>query len=218
MAIQSINGAVPAAQTAQAKAGGQISRDDFMRLLIAQLQNQDPLSPLDNQEFAVQLAQFNSLEQLVGLNEKLDNLASQQGLVSQFSSTALIGKQVAGKGNEFNLGASANTSLYYDLGANAAKVTVKVLSSKGALVRQIDAGSQKAGPQSAIWDGKNSLGQSLPAGVYSFEVDAVDGAGKSLPVTKQVRGVVTGINLEGSEPILEIGQLRIPLGSVTAIY
>ena len=218
MAIQSINGAAPAAQTAQPKADGQITRDDFMKLLIAQLQNQDPLSPLDNQEFAVQLAQFNSLEQLVGLNEKLDNLAAQQGLVSQFSSTALIGKQVAGRGNEVNLGAGGNASLHYDLGANAAKVTVKVFNSSGALVRQIDAGSQQAGPQSANWDGKNSLGQSLPAGVYSFEVDALDGASKSLPVTKQVRGVVTGVNLEGSEPILEIGQLRVPLSSVTTVY
>jgi flagellar basal-body rod modification protein FlgD len=218
MAIQNINAAAPAAQTAQVKAGGEISRDDFMKLLIAQLQNQDPLSPLDNQEFAVQLAQFNSLEQLVGLNEKLDALANQQGLVSQFSSTALIGKQVSGKGNEVNLGATGNASLYYDLGANAAKVTVKVANASGTLVRQIDVGTQKAGPQSAIWDGKNSLGQSLPAGVYSFEVEAVDAAGKSVLATKQVRGVVTGVNLEGSEPILEIGQMRIPLSSVSAIH
>jgi len=99
MAIQSINGAAAAAQTAPAKAGGQVSRDDFMKLLIAQLQNQDPLSPMDNQEFAVQLAQFNSLEQLIGLNEKLDSLTSQQGLASQFNSAALLGKQVAGRGN-----------------------------------------------------------------------------------------------------------------------
>jgi flagellar basal-body rod modification protein FlgD len=218
MAIQSINGAAPAAQTAQAKAGGQVTRDDFMKLLIAQLQNQDPLSPLDNQEFAVQLAQFNSLEQLVGLNEKLDSLASQQGLVSQFNGAALIGKQVAGKGNEINLGATGNANLHYDLGANGAKVTVKVFNSAGALVRQIDVGSQKAGVQSAMWDGKNSLGQNAPAGVYSFEVDAVDSAGKSLPVTKQVRGVVSGVNLEGPEPILEIGQLRIPLRAITSIY
>jgi flagellar basal-body rod modification protein FlgD len=218
MAIQGINSAAPAVQNTQPKASGEITRDDFMKLLIAQLQNQDPLSPLDNQEFAVQLAQFNSLEQLIGLNEKLDNLASQQGLVSQFSSTALIGKQVSANGDEINLSGSGNASLYYDLGANAAKVTVKVVNSSGTVVRQIDLGSQKAGLQSAIWDGKNSLGQSMPAGVYRFEVDAADAAGKSLPVTKQVRGVVTGVDLEGAEPILEIGQSRIPLSSVTAVH
>jgi len=220
MAIQGINNSNstnPAAETAQAKASGEITRDDFMKLLIAQLQNQDPLNPMDNQEFAVQLAQFNSLQQLIGLNEKLENLASQQGIASQFNSTALIGKQVSGKGSEVNLSAGGNAGVFYDLGANAAKVTLKVYSSDGALVREIDAGSQKVGPQSVTWDGKNSLGQTVPAGVYRFEVNAIDGAGKSLPVTKQVRGIVTGVNLEGSEPILEIGQMRVPLSSITAV-
>ena len=130
MAIQSINGAA-AAQTAPAKAGGQVSRDDFMKLLIAQLKNQDPLSPMDNQEFAAQLAQFNSLEQLIGLNEKFDSLATQQGLATQFNSAALIGKQVAGNGNKINLDGSGNANLHYVLGANAAKVTVKLLNSAG---------------------------------------------------------------------------------------
>ncbi|MGH7930407.1 MAG: flagellar hook assembly protein FlgD [Candidatus Binatia bacterium] len=219
MAIQNINGAAAAAaQTAPTKAGGQITRDDFMKLLIAQLQNQDPLSPMDNQEFAVQLATFNSLEQLVGLNEKLESLASQQGLASQFNSAALIGKRVVGKGNEVNLGASGDTSLHYELGTNAAKVTVKVLNSSGVVVRQIDAGSQKTGAQSATWDGNNTLGQRLPPGVYSFEVTAADGTGGALPVIKQVRGLVTGVNLEGPEPILEIGQLRISLSALTAIH
>jgi flagellar basal-body rod modification protein FlgD len=187
-----------------------------MRLLIAQLQNQDPLSPMDNQEFAVQLATFNSLEQLVGLNEKLETLASQQGLASQFNSAALIGKQVIGKGSEVNLG-GGDVSLHYELAGNAAKVTVKVLNNSGAIVRQIEPGSQTAGAQSVTWDGKNSLGERLPLGPYSFEVIATDSAGNALPVSKQIRGLVTGVNLEGPEPILEIGQLRILLSAVTAI-
>ena len=163
MAIQSISAAAPAAQTAQAKAGGQVSRDDFMKLLIAQLQNQDPLSPMDNQQFAVQLAQFNSLEQLIGLNEKFDSLATQQGLATQFNSAALIGKQVAGNGNKINLDGSGKANLHYVLGANAANVTVKVLNSDGAVVRQIAVGSQNGGAQNAIWDGKNSLDQDAAA-------------------------------------------------------
>jgi len=218
MAIQSINGVAPPAQAAETNSGGKVSRDDFLKLLIAQLQNQDPLSPMDNQEFAVQLAQFNSLEQLIGVNEKLESMASQQGLVSQFNSASLIGKQVVGRGNELNLGQSGGASMHYDLAANAAKVTVKVLNANGVVVRQIDLGNQNAGAQSVIWDGQNSLGQSQPAGVYRFEVNAADGAGNALPVTKQLRGVVTGVNLEGPVPILEIGQMRIALGAVTAIH
>jgi flagellar basal-body rod modification protein FlgD len=218
MGIQNINGAAPTAQTAPSKAGGQITRDDFMKLLIAQLQNQDPLSPMDNQEFAVQLATFNSLEQLVGMNEKLEQLASQQGLASEFNSAALIGKQVIGKGNEVNLSTSGDASLYYELAGNASKVTVKVLNSSGATVGQIVAGSQMAGAQSVTWNGENNLGHRLPAGPYRFEVNAADSSGNSVPVTSQVRGMVTGVNLEGPEPILEIGQLRISLSAVTAIH
>lgn len=218
MAIQNISGAAPVAQTAQVKAGGQITRDDFMRLLIAQLQNQDPLSPMDNQEFAVQLATFNSLEQLVGMNEKLESLASHQGAASQLNSAALIGKQVIGKGNEVNLAASGGVSLHYDLAGNAAKVTVKALNISGVAVRQIETGSQKAGAQSTTWDGNNNLGERLPLGVYRFEITAADASGNAVPVTNQVRGLVTGVSLEGAEPVLEIGQLRIPLSAVTGIH
>jgi len=219
MAIANITGAVPsAAQNTQAQAGGQITRDDFMKLLIAQLQNQDPLSPMDNQEFAVQLATFNSLEQLVGVNEKLESLASQQEVVTQFNTAALIGKQVVGKGDELDLGTIGDASLHYELEANAANVTVRVLSTSGTVVRQIDVASQKAGVQSVTWDGKNALGQRLPPGVYTFEVTAADVSGKALPVSKRVRGLVTGINLQGAEPILEVGQLRIPFSTVTSIH
>ena len=218
MAIQSINAPAAGGQAAETKSGGQVGRDDFLKLLIAQLQNQDPLSPMDNQEFAVQLAQFNSLEQLIGVNEKLDSLAGQQGLASQFNTASLIGKQVVGRGNEINLGQSGGASMHYELASNAAKVTVKVLNANGAVVSQIDAGSQNAGAQSVNWNGQNSLGQSQAPGVYSFEVNAVDGAGNALPVIKQMRGVVTGVNLEGAVPILEIGQMRISMGAVTAIH
>jgi flagellar basal-body rod modification protein FlgD len=218
MAIQTINGSSLTTQIPPTKASGQITRDDFMRLLIAQLQNQDPLSPMDNQEFAVQLATFNSLEQLVGLNERLESLASQQGIASRFNSASLIGKNVVGKGNALNLGPSGDGNLYYELGANAAKVTVKVLDNSGAVVRQINAGSQQSGTQSAIWDGKNGLGQRVPPGVYNFEVSAVDGAGNVISVIQQIRGIVTGISFEGSEPIFEIGQLRIPSSSITTIH
>jgi flagellar basal-body rod modification protein FlgD len=219
MAVPSItSAATSAAQTTQPKAGGQITRDDFMKLLIAQLQNQDPLSPMDNQEFAVQLATFNSLEQLVGLNEKLESLASQQEVVTHFNSAALIGKQVVGKGEQLNLGTSGDANIHYELESNAANVTVRVLSASGTVVRQINAASQTAGAQSVTWDGKNALGQRLPPGVYLFEVGAADVSGKALPVSKQVRGLVTGVNLEAVEPVLEIGQLRIPLSAVISVH
>jgi flagellar basal-body rod modification protein FlgD len=218
MAIQTVGAASNAVQTGSKTSAGQITRDDFMKLLITQLQNQDPLNPMDNQEFAAQLATFNSLEQLVGVNEKLEGLATQQLGVSRVNSAALLGKQVVGNGNQVNLGDRDDAVLHYDLGGNATKVTIRILDSTGALVREIESGGQKFGAQIATWDGKNSLGQRTAAGVYAFEVSAIDAMGNNVGVATQVRGMVTGIDLAGAEPMLEVGQLRIPLSSVVSIH
>jgi flagellar basal-body rod modification protein FlgD len=218
MAIQAINTDSTAIQTSGAQPGEQISRDDFMRLLIAQLQNQDPLSPMDNQEFAVQLATFNSLEQLVSVNEKLESITGEQSLASRVSSATFIGKEVSAKSDKVNLGQAGDAALHYELGSNAAKVTIKVLDDAGNVVRQLDAGNQNAGRQRVIWDGSTDLGRRSPAGVYRFEVVAVDNAGKTLPLTKQVRGIVTGVDLGAAEPMLEVGELRVPVSSVLSIH
>src|SRR3954467_13258067 len=81
----------------------EVSKEDFLKLLISQLQNQDPLKPLDNQEFAQQLATFNSLEQLIGVNQKLGTLADKLLQANQFNATSLLGKQVVSDGNQVSI-------------------------------------------------------------------------------------------------------------------
>jgi flagellar basal-body rod modification protein FlgD len=218
MAIPGINTDATIVQAATAKPGGQISRDDFMKLLIAQLQNQDPLSPMDNQEFAVQLATFNSLEQLVGINERLQMLSSEQSLAGRISSAEFVGKEVVANSDQVNLGKDGDVALHYELAGNAAKVTIKVLDASGNVVRQVDAGSQKAGKQTRVWNGETDRGEASPAGIYRFEVIAVDNAGNTIPVARHVRGVVTGVDVQASEPLLEIGDLRLPLTSLVSIH
>lgn len=209
----------PAAQegTRQPLSGEQVTRDDFLKLLIAQLQNQDPLSPLDNQEFAVQLATFNSLEQLLGVNEKLEGLQNKQLLTSQLNSAALIGKEVTTSGNQVSLTDGSDGTLRYQLGAPAARVVVNIQNSRAELVRQLELGSQQAGEQSVRWDGKDASGKRLSSGAYTFEVNAFDAAGKKVTVSSRVQGLVTGVSFDGAEPVLELGQLRIPLSAVTGI-
>src|SRR5690349_14870224 len=118
MAIQAVS------QTATQGVGGAIGksmgRDDFLKLLIAQLQNQDPLKPLDNQEFATQLATFNSLDQLIGINQKLDSLAQQQQLVGQLGAASLIGKEIIADGNQVTLAAGQSAAIGYAVDAAAA--------------------------------------------------------------------------------------------------
>jgi flagellar basal-body rod modification protein FlgD len=195
----------------------QITRDDFLKLLISQLQNQDPLKPLDNQEFASQLATFNSLEQLVGVNEKLETLQNKLFQSSQFSATALIGKQITTDGNQIGLVPGAGSTLRYQLSGDSARVAVDIYNAQGGLVRTLELGNQKSGDQTIQWDGKDSSGKALPGGIYNFQINASDALGKKIPATGRVEGVVSGVSLDGSEPLLEIGNLKVPLTAVTTI-
>ena len=217
MAIQSVSSAPTQTTAGQALSKQTVTQDDFLRLLIAQLQNQDPLQPMDNQQFAVQLATFNSLEQLIGINGKLGSLQTSQGAMNQFSAASLIGKQIASNGNTLSLQTGNPAPISYQLGANAAKVVVNIQDSSGALVRQIMVGAQSAGNQSVLWDGKDASGNAAPAGLYTFEVNAFDITGKQVQASGYIKGTVTGVRLDGSEPVLEIGGLQVPLSAVTSV-
>jgi flagellar basal-body rod modification protein FlgD len=217
MAITGINGTSSPNEIKGTDAKQQITRDDFLKLLISQLQNQDPLKPLDNQEFASQLATFNSLEQLIGVNERLETLQSKLLQSNQFGATALIGKQITTGGNQISVSAGESSTIRYRLSADAARVAVNIHNSQGELVRTLEFGNQKSGDQVVQWDGKNSVGKSLPGGIYNFEINAFDGLGKKVAATGQVQGIVNGISLEGSEPILEIGTLKVPLSAVATV-
>ena len=217
MAIQSVNSTTASGVSNQTLPNKTVTKDDFLKLLIAQLQNQDPLQPMDNQQFAVQLATFNSLEQLIDINNKLGSLQSTQGATNQFNATSLIGKEIATTGNTFSLQSGSPAGIGYQLGANAARVVVNIQDSGGALVRQLEVGAQNAGDQAIAWDGKDASGKAAPAGLYTFEINAFDLSGKQVTASGRVQGTVTGVRLDGSEPILELGNLQVPLSSVTSV-
>ncbi len=217
MAIQSVSSTPTQATAGQALSNQTITQDDFLKLLIAQLQNQDPLQPMDNQQFAVQLATFNSLEQLIGINNKLGSLQTSQGASNQFNAASLIGKAISSNGNTVSLQTGKPAAIGYQLGANASRVVINVQDSSGALVRQISLGAQSAGDQSVLWDGKDASGNAVPAGLYNFEVNAFDLNGKQVQASGSIKGTVTGIRLDGSEPVLELGAVQVPLSAVTSI-
>lgn len=196
---------------------GIVTQDEFLTLLIVQLQNQDPMNPLDNQEFLAQLATFNSLNQLMGINGKLDAIKSDQLLLSRLETTSLIGKEVSAEGNSVNLSEGAGTEVHYSLMADAVRVVVHLTDAKGNLLRTLEVGGQSAGDQSVVWDGKDSFGKELSPGVYGFEVDAFDLSGKKVGVTRRIQGTVTGVNLTGGIAVLEVGDLKVPVSSVTRV-
>src|ERR1043166_4916441 len=168
-------------------------KNGFLKLLIAQLQNQDPLQPMDNQQFAVQLATFNSLEQLIDINKSLGALQSTQTQTNQFNATSLIGKEIDSSGNSLSLQTGGSTSVNYQLTGNATKVVINIMDSNGSLVRQLQFGAQKAGDQQISWDGKDAAGKSAAGGNYTFEVNAFDLNGKQVAASGRTRGTVTGV-------------------------
>jgi flagellar basal-body rod modification protein FlgD len=217
VAIQGINSTIAQDATKKVLSDKTVTQDDFLKLLIAQLQNQDPLKPMDNQEFAAQLATFNSLGQLIDMNAKLGSMQSGQGLANQFNAASLIGKEVVTNGNALALDKGKPTAVGYQLAGNAARVVVNIYSGAGDLVRQLEVRGQTMGDQTIMWDGKDESGKSLASGPYTFEANAFDAAGKKVQATGRIQGVVTGVKLDGSEPLLEIGAVQVPFSSVTSV-
>lgn len=194
-----------------------LSQGDFLKLLLTQLQSQDPLKPLDNQEFAAQLATFNSLDQLMGINKKLETTQDLQLHLSQIEATALIGKDVQAKGDRVTLAAENEAAFPYTLDADASRVVITVKDSDGRLVRAVEAGSQKTGQQTVAWDGRDTGGTRVAPGQYTFAVTAVDSNGNKIGATTFLHGQVTSVNMSGSEPRLEVNGVEIPVSAVTSV-
>jgi len=217
MEVRSVGQEVAAGQSRIATSAGAITQDAFLQLLIVQLQNQDPLNPLDNQEFIAQLATFNSLDQLIRINEKLDAIQAEQLRLGQLEATFLIGKEIRAQGNRVSLQEGQQAELHYGLAADATRVVVNIMDSEGSLVRTLEVGSQGGGEQTVRWDGKDNKGKPLSAGIYTFEVNAFDVNGNKVEVTTFIQGVVTGVSLTGTEPLLAIGDLEVPVSAVSRV-
>ncbi len=193
-----------------------LGKEDFLKLLITQLQYQDPLSPLENTEFMAQLAQFSSLEQLQNVNSNLQtNLLLTQSLNNSLA-TNLIGKRIVALGKELYLTGKEGLEITFDLVADGG-VTVKVYDDNGNLVRTLKPGALPSGRNRLPWDGKDSEGNSLPLGNYSFQVEATDSNGNSLDVTTYSTGLVTGVKFEDGNAVLMLGDQGVDLSDIIEI-
>src|SRR5574337_1049363 len=211
--MQITNGSAVGAQSSSVTAAGTgspldkaLGKDAFMKLLVAQLKNQNPLNPLQGTDFIAQTAQFTSLEKLQQTNTSLAKLASaSNGANSASLDAALaagyIGKAVTANGAVFDLGLGGSVALSYSL-PSPATVTIQISDLQGNPVRTLQLGAQSAGQGSIAFDGLGDDGRLLPSGRYSYKVAATDAAGGSVPGAGAVSGQVTGLNIEGTQPLL----------------
>lgn len=196
-------------------APNKLGRDAFMQLLVKQLENQNPLTPLQDHEFIAQLASFSSLEQLQNIDEGIQVSVLMNQAVNNSLATNLIGKEVLTTGDTLSLEPSGTESFTLDLAADA-DVQVVIKDTQGNVVRRLDTGRRSAGQSTVEWDGLTDTGERAPEGEYKVEVTAVDGE-TLVTASTRMRAVVDGVRFVDGTGYLLVGGSSIPLSDVVEV-
>jgi flagellar basal-body rod modification protein FlgD len=199
--------------------GEELGQDAFLKLLVAQLQNQDPLNPQENYEFVAQLAQFSSLEQSVGINERLDALAAQNQGMQNSQIVAMVGKQATVRGNIATLNGQGDiVPITFKLDAAAEKSTVTIRDQAGRTVRTLELGPKTAGTVTVSWNGKSDSNLQQPAGPYQVTVTAKNADGAAVALTQQTTGTIRSVSFDQGFPVLQLDNgVKAPVGDLVSV-
>jgi flagellar basal-body rod modification protein FlgD len=194
-----------------------LGKDQFLKLMLEQMKNQDPTKPMDNQAMVAQLAQFSTLELMQNTNKTLDMMLMGQAANQQTQMVSMVGKDVTYMSDKMNLLEGQSATVMAGLTVPADNVTAVIKDSAGAVVRTIQLGSHAAGQLPVTWDGRNDNGVPMASGSYSVTVTAADANGNALNVSQRATGQVTGISFENGIPELLVGTVRIGVSDVVEI-
>jgi flagellar basal-body rod modification protein FlgD len=197
------------------------SRDTFLKLLVAQLEHQDPLKPMENADFTAQLAQFSMLEQLEAMNKNLRSMVDAQqglnGLEAKMQATSPVGKEVAIKGDTTQVHDGHATKLAYNLAAPSAHVSIEILNGAGQPVQVFEETNKAAGQYAVPLYGKDKRAKKLPDGVYAVRVTAKDGAGQPVAVETFIQGRVNGVEYGTDQPYFLMNKNRVAFSDIVSI-
>ena len=187
---------------------------DFLNLLMTQLKNQDPSSPMDANSFTTELVQFSGVEQQINTNSSLTTLIQLTQAADVTQASAVVGKQVTVQSTQIPLQNSSGTLNF--TAASAEPATITVQNANGGILQQVSVNAAQ-GSNTWTWDGTNSSGQTLPDGAYTVSVtSALPGAaGTALPFT--VVGTATGVTTANSTVNLQLGALTVPFSDVVSV-
>ncbi|MFN0150875.1 MAG: flagellar hook assembly protein FlgD [bacterium] len=209
-------GTSTAIATQTANPNQNLGRDEFMRLLTAQLTHQDPLQPVTNEAFIAQLAQFSALEQMQGIRGALETSQILDQSMNNFLAASLIGRQVRSTGDTVGLTSGSPTEFYVGI-ARDAKVNVSIVSESGEVVRRLAIGNLPAGQNRILWDGKGEGGAALPSGRYRIEVAATDDTGASVSAGTGTIGEVTSLRFHEGRAFVVVDGREVPIDEVEEI-
>jgi flagellar basal-body rod modification protein FlgD len=196
----------------------QLSEDRFLKLLTTQLQNQDPLNPLDNAQMTSQMAQISTVNGIEKLNATLTKLMTNSTDSQVMQASSMLGRHVLVSGNGMTLPENGQTMAGIELAQPVDNAAVTIRDANGLLIRTLQLGDQPKGLNSFVWDGKNDAGVQAVAGRYTYSVSAAQG-GKDVTAKGLELAPVTGILRDGGGIQLELGQLgNFNLADIRQVY
>lgn len=200
-------------------ANTQLGKDAFLKLLVAQMQNQDPLNPQSNEEFVAQLSQFTQVEQLMDLSSQFDGMYMAMNSVNNTSMTQLLGKEVVAVGNQFYHGGETDgaVKLHYAAADATQGSKLTVYNESGSVVYSGATGALNAGEGFVEWDGRDVDGQPLPEGNYTFSITGFDGNGDVVEIQELMVGIVDGMSYETGVPTPSINDVIFDLGQILRV-
>ena len=195
----------------------ELGKNEFLNLLVAQLNNQNPLEPQGNGEFIAQLTQFSQVEGIEKLNTSMESLLSGYQSSQALQASSLVGRKVIIPSEKAVVDTSESFKATAVLPVSSSNVYVNVYDNAGSLVSRVNLGEQAAGNVSFIWDGKDSNGNLMPPGTYKFEAQATYGS-ETKGLYTMLPANVDSVTLGGGELMLNLAGLgSVPLSQVQVI-
>ena len=191
--------------------------DEFLQILTTQLQNQDPLSPMDANSFTQELVEFASVEQQIDTNTNMQTMISLQQATTDLAGLNLVGSTVTVSGNSAALANASNSPATWTLNSpSAATGNVSITNSSGQTVFT-GTTALNAGTQTYSWNGQGSNGVTWPDGNYTLSITATGANGQPVSVSTQVQGVVSAVNTSANPPTLTVSGQTVPMSSIQSI-
>jgi len=188
----------------------------FLTLLTTQLQNQNPLDPLDTNQFTQQLVQFASVEQQINMNTQLGTLISLQQTQQATAALNFVGQTVAIDGSTATLAANGQATWSLSV-PKPATATVTITDKTGQTVFT-DTPTFQAGTQTYMWDGRDASGNPVPPGPYKISISAADSNGQTVAIGTEVHGTVDSVDVTKNPPVLSVAGQSITLDKVKQIF
>ncbi len=196
-------------------------KQDFLNLLVAQMKYQDPMNPLEGSEFASQLAQFSSVEELRNIGNKMDSQTETNLMLAQSvnntMATTLIGKSVRAADNTAVYNGTDAVTINYNLSGLASPVKISIVSEDGVTVRTLSIPNAPMGDNKTEWDGRDGQGNRVPPGNYYVEIEAKTRGGATVQAMPLAIGRIGGVRFENGNPVLLLNGRTIPFSSVLEI-